>query len=392
MVDSMADVVVVGGGHNGLICAAYLAKAGIDTLLIEARDEVGGCASTVSDLGARFNICNCDHTMIRAMPIIDELELPSHGLRYLEPAGGSLSLFHDGSDPWMFFHETEAVLESLAASYPDQVVGYKRYLDDAIPVAKLVIEMAGTYPGVPGMMRRAMRTRSSAISRLINWSRRSVDDVFADYFDDWHVTMPAVSTGPTVWGVPPSVPGTGLAALSYATRHLVKTGRPVGGSGALTDATRAAFEAAGGSVLCSSRVERLVLNEGQVSAVRLTDGSEISTSIVVAACDPQRVLVDWIDQPPPKAKRLIDRWRERPVHEGYESKVDAVLTSLPRYRCTDELGRRHPGIDPLGPTAIISRAPKLWPTPTRGAPLDGWRRTDDSRQRAIGARPVDEVP
>ena len=69
-----AEIIVVGGGHNGLICAAYLARAGHDTLLVEARDAVGGCASTVDALGARFNICNCDHTFIRAMPIIDDLE------------------------------------------------------------------------------------------------------------------------------------------------------------------------------------------------------------------------------------------------------------------------------------------------------------------------------
>ncbi|MDE0665985.1 MAG: FAD-dependent oxidoreductase, partial [Acidimicrobiaceae bacterium] len=65
---SDTDVVVVGGGHNGLICAAYLARAGVATMLVEARDEVGGCASTVSDLDARFNICSCDHTLVRAMP------------------------------------------------------------------------------------------------------------------------------------------------------------------------------------------------------------------------------------------------------------------------------------------------------------------------------------
>ncbi|MGA1437785.1 MAG: FAD-dependent oxidoreductase, partial [Ilumatobacteraceae bacterium] len=65
--DIAVDAVVVGGGHNGLIAAAYLARAGVETLLVEARDHVGGCASTVTDLGARFNICNCDHTMIRAM-------------------------------------------------------------------------------------------------------------------------------------------------------------------------------------------------------------------------------------------------------------------------------------------------------------------------------------
>ncbi|MFV2039723.1 MAG: FAD-dependent oxidoreductase, partial [Acidimicrobiales bacterium] len=121
MTEADADVIVVGGGHNGLICAAYLARAGIDTLVLESRSSVGGCASTVSDLGARFNICNCDHTMIRAMPVIDELELGAYGLEYLEAEAGALNMFHDGSDPWVFFHEAELTLDALAATYPTQV-------------------------------------------------------------------------------------------------------------------------------------------------------------------------------------------------------------------------------------------------------------------------------
>ena len=135
----MADVIVVGAGHNGLICAAYLARAGIDTLLLEARDEVGGCASTVSDLGARFNICNCDHTLIRAMPISGELELARHGLHYLEPDPSAVHMFHDGTEPWVFFHDPERTLDSLALSHPGQVDGYRRYLEDATPVAELVM-------------------------------------------------------------------------------------------------------------------------------------------------------------------------------------------------------------------------------------------------------------
>ncbi len=80
--------IVIGAGHNGLICAAYLARAGIPTLLLEAREEVGGCASTVDALGARVNICNCDHVVFRTTPVLDELGLAEHGLRYLdvEPA------------------------------------------------------------------------------------------------------------------------------------------------------------------------------------------------------------------------------------------------------------------------------------------------------------------
>jgi phytoene dehydrogenase-like protein len=353
----MTQVIVVGGGHNGLICAAYLARAGIDTVLVEARDEVGGCASTVSDLGARFNICNCDHTMIRAMPVIDELDLAGHGLRYLESDASFINMFHDGADPWVFFHEEERMLDSLAATYPSQVAGYRRYLRDALPVAELVIEMARTKPSSSRMLATALRRRAKGAARLLDWSRRSADEIFARYFDDWRLTMPAISTGPTVWGVHPSMAGTGLAAAAYATRHLVKTGRPAGGSGALTDAIRASFEAAGGQVRCGSSVTQLVVDSGRVCGVRLDDGTELRSSVVVAACDPQRVFVDWVGDAPPAAKRLVERWRARPVQDGYESKIDGVLSALPRYHAGSSIEANFPGLDTLGPTTVVSPSP-----------------------------------
>src|SRR5680860_669675 len=223
-----AEVIVVGGGHNGLICAAYLARAGVDTLLVEARPDVGGCASTVTDLDARFNICNCDHTMVRGMPVADELDLASHGLRYVESKLSGIHRFHDGAAPWVFLHDVDAQLDALAASYPAQVPGYRRYLDDALPVAELALEIARTTPSFTRMLGVVASKRGAGAARLLGWSRSSVADVMGSYFDDWHVTMPGVGSGPTVWGVPPTAPGTGMAAAIYATRHLIKTGRPAG--------------------------------------------------------------------------------------------------------------------------------------------------------------------
>ncbi len=355
-------MIVVGGGHNGLICAAYLARAGVDTVLVESRDSVGGCASTVEDLGARFNICHCDHTMIRAVPVIDELELAGHGLRYLEPDASNVFLFHDGSDPWVLFRDAERTIDGLRASYPTQVDGYRRYLDDALPMARLVIEMARTRPTTVGFLdalRRGDggRARVAAARRLMAWGRRSIAEVLSRYFDDWRIAMPSVSTGPTVWGVPADTPGTGLAALSHAVRHHLGTGRPEGGSGALTDAVAGSFEAAGGVVRCGARVERLLVADGRAVGVRLTDGTELQAPTVVAACDPHRVLVDWVDEVPPAARRMVERWRRRPVADGYESKLDAVVTAPPRFTGLAELAERFPGVDLLAPTAIVSPSP-----------------------------------
>jgi phytoene dehydrogenase-like protein len=353
-----ADVIVVGAGHNGLICAAYVARAGIDTLLLESRATVGGCASTVSDLGARFNICNCDHTMIRAMPIADELELGTHGLRYLESEAGTVQRFHDGSTPWWFFHDVERHLDALAVTHSGQVDGYRRYLADAMPVADLMLDIARTPPSASRFVGRVARRRARGVARLLDWSRRSLADVMSTYFDDWHLVQPAVSSGPSVWGVPPTAPRTGSAAAIYATRHLARSGRPVGGSGALTDAVRASFEAAGGRVRCDSRVDHVMVSDGATTGVRLSDGTELRAPTVVAACDPQRVFVEWFDEVPPAARRLVARWRSRPTPDGYESKVDAVLAELPIWRRDATFESAAPGVDLLGVTTVVSPSPQ----------------------------------
>ena len=99
------------------------------------------------------------------------------------------------------------------------------------------------------------------------------------------------------------------------------------------------------------------MTDGRVAGVRLDEGTELAAPMVVAACDPKRVLVDWVEDPPAAARRLVDRWRQQPIHDGYESKIDAVLAARPRYRVADHLATRHPGIELLGPTAFISPSP-----------------------------------
>ena len=352
-----ADVIVVGGGHNGLICAAYLARAGRDVLVVDARPDVGGCASTVSDLGARFNICNCDHTMVRAMPIADELDLASFGLEYVAPEVSGVNRFYDGSDPWLLVHDPDAHLDALAGTHPHAVDGYRRYLADAVPVAELALEIARTKPSMRAMTATVLRRRAAGAVRLLRWARASQAEVLGRYFDDWHMIMPAVTGGPSVWGVPHTAPGTGTAAAIYATRHVVETGRPIGGSGALPDAVRASFEAAGGRTRLGARVERLLVRDGRALGVVLDDSTTLRAPTVVAAVDPQRVFVDWLDGVPPAARRAVDRWRSRPVSDGYESKLDAVVHGTPRWADTGGLLEAARGADLLGPTTFLNPSP-----------------------------------
>ena len=196
--------IVIGAGHNGLICAAYLARAGIPTLLLEAREEVGGCASTVDALGARVNICNCDHVVFRTTPVLDELGLAEHGLRYLDVEPAQVQATWNGEAAWPVFHDVERTIDALELIHPDEVDGYRRYAEAAIPVAELVLEMACTPPTPGSVLKRLADRRARGVATLLRWGRLTAADVLRSFFSSRGDHGPAVTTGPAVGGLSPS--------------------------------------------------------------------------------------------------------------------------------------------------------------------------------------------
>ena len=199
---------------------------------------------------------------------MDDLDLAAYGLKYLEADPTTVYLDYDGSPPWLFFNDSERTIESIGRHRPSQAEAYRRYLADARPVAELTLEMGTGVASTPRMLARLLARRGRGGARLLQWSRASALDVLRSYFDDEALVMPTISNGPTVWGAPPDAPGTGLAGALYAMRHMVKTGRPVGGSGALTDALAASFQAAGGRLSCGTPVAGLLGDGRGVRGVR----------------------------------------------------------------------------------------------------------------------------
>ena len=347
--------IVVGAGHNGLICAAYLAKAGVPTLLLEARAEVGGCASTVDALGARVNICNCDHVVFRTTPVIDELGLTSHGLRYLDPEPAQVQASWDGEAAWPVFHDVERTIDALALIHPDEADGYRRYCSAAIPVAELVLEMACEPPTPGGVLKRLAARRARGAATMLRWSRLTAADVLRSFFSREVVMGPAGTTGPAVWGLSPFTPHTGLGALTYAMKHAGRVGRPVGGSGAVPTSVLRAFSAAGGTVRTGARVTGIVCEDDHVRGVELADGTLVEAPLVVSACDPRETFVRWLRGAPASAGPMIERWRAAEVEDGYESKVDAIISTLPRFRSLDLAQFSQLGVDePAICTTIVA--------------------------------------
>jgi beta-carotene ketolase (CrtO type) len=342
------DAVVIGGGHNGLVTAAYLARAGMSTLLVEARDHVGGTAASEPFAGATVNICNCDHLTFRTTPVIDELRLADHGLEYLdvEPAQHNMTWAsaREGLG-WSAHHDLDATLDEIGRVAPGDVDGYRRYAKAAVPAVRMVFDAAAEPPTVAGLTKIALRRKLAGTPTLLRWSRRSAADVLREFFDDEIIRGPGATTGPMVWGMSPELGCSGLGALTHAMRHVATVGRPVGGSGRVPETLRSSFEGAGGEVRTGTRVVEICCSGETVSGVRLEDGSLVSARTVVSACNPHDTFLRWIKNPPAVARDLIRRWRGAPHVDGYESKLDVVLTEAPSLKDSDRS---------LGPTTVIA--------------------------------------
>ena len=354
-----ADVVVIGGGHNGLACAAYLARAGRSVVVLEAREHAGGCASTVEAVGARVNVCNCDHTMIRASGIVEDLDLAAYGLRYLEVDPLVVGVGWADEPVFVQWRSIERTVDGLARIDPAVAAAYRRYLDVALPAAKLVLAVQGGRPTTPSIVTTVVakqRLRGSRV--LLDWPRRSLVDVLTSFgLPPWMIAS-THTVGPAVWGLGPDAPGTGLGALGLAIRHLVGVGRPAGGSGAVPAALEACVRAHGGRVVTGARVSGVDVVSRRARAVRLADGRRVTADAVVNATDPHTLLVDWLAGVP-AMRRLRARWASRPADDGYESKVDAVVTALPTPRAVAELPEDVlPAALHHVPTTIVSPTPQ----------------------------------
>jgi beta-carotene ketolase (CrtO type) len=329
------DVIVVGGGHNGLVTAGYLARAGRSVLVLEARSAVGGTATSESFAGAVVNVCNCDHVTLRTTPVIDDLELSRFGLRYLELEPNGAARAWSGGATWTHWHDIDRTVDGLARTHPDEVDGYRSYVRRAVPAVSTILAAAAEPPTLAGLSRLALRRRFRGLSTVFRWSRRSAASVMREHFRTEALLGAGMVGGPMVWGVSPELPGTGLGALAYAMRHVARVGRPVGGSQTLPEALRASVEHHGGTVRTCSTVTAILCTADRVTGVRLADGTEITAPVVVSAADPRRTFVEWLEHPPAGARRLVDRWRTKAAEDGYESKIDAVLTSPPILRGSD---------------------------------------------------------
>jgi phytoene dehydrogenase-like protein len=299
---SSVDVVVVGSGHNGLVAACYLARAGLSVEVVERDAVLGGAVSTVERWpGVRVDRGSSAHVIIRHSGIVEELGLAQHGLRYVDcdpwgfaPAPAPGDSGPDGL-PLVFSVDLDATCASIAAACgPRDAAAYRAFVEVWGPRSRAVVASFGR-PPTPGALARAFWPLGAPSG---GHPRTSGADLAADFLgsgdallDRWFGSerlKAALAWFGAQSGPPMSEPGTAAMVGWVALLHDVPPGHPVGGSGGLTEALRLRLAADGGRVVLGDGAERLLVRHDRgrprVVGVRTHSGRRIAAGAVVAAC------------------------------------------------------------------------------------------------------------
>src|SRR5271167_1483225 len=304
------DAIVIGGGHNGLTAAAYLARAGLTTLVLERREIVGGCCVTEEIApGCRVSTTSYIASMLRP-EVIQDLKLAEYGLRMI-PCDPAIQVpFPDGHVvPWWVDRErAKAEFRRLSAKdaetfvrMDDQLKKLARYLQPFFLEPPPEIDTRSLH-GWSDLFRVARRFRSissSEISQLISFLTGSLGD-----FLDRHYESDKIKTlflANNVYGKHggPRQPGTAIGLLFHLLRggeHELQGffGHVMGGMGAITQALSAAARQFGVEIRTSAPVAQIDVRNGRVCGVVLEDGMEIHSGLVLSNADPKRTFLKMI--------------------------------------------------------------------------------------------------
>jgi len=356
------DVVVVGGGHNGLTAAAYLARAGRKVLVLERRHLVGGAAVTEEVFpGFRFSVCSYVVSLLRP-EIIRELELPRHGLEIL-PLDGTFTPLLNGDYLWRM-NDHGATRREIARHSKLDAEAYDEYGHAMVDMARFVKPLLDMTP--PDPLSRSPRDLFSLFglarrfggldpeSRINQLQLMTMSA--ADFLDQWFetdvlkATMSASGIIGTFLGV--RSPGTAYVLLHHYMGEIDGAfrswGFARGGTGAISEAIASAARQAGVEIRTNAAVSKIAIKGGQATGVVLSNGDEISASFVLSSVDPRLTFLSLVGdrELPGDFADDVRRYKLR----GSSGKVNFALDALPDFKAIPGPGRHLRGAISISPS------------------------------------------
>ena len=289
------DFIVIGGGHNGLACAAYLAKTGARVLVLERSANVGGgCHTAEATLpGFKHNLCSVVHTHIPLSPVYRDLELERHGVRYVYPEHLRGTIFPDHRSIVMY-REPERMAAELAKFSARDAQTFRQLYDDyAEFIDSTYLPLMYSPPLAPSLQ-TAQLEQSEEGRTLLQWQASTPVQLLNEFFESEEVKVHFLARM-TVLGFAPDQFGQGWIQLF----RILKAEAPicVGGSQQLAVGLRSALEAAGGAVRTGAEVKRILLRDKRAVGVELKDGSRVQAAkAVITNVEPKKSFLGMVGE------------------------------------------------------------------------------------------------
>jgi phytoene dehydrogenase-like protein len=366
------DVAVIGAGHNGLVCANYLARAGLKVVVVEARPIIGGACTTEELIpGGRFSSCSFIQMMLRH-EVVDDLELKKYGLISVPPEMQEMALWSDG-DHVMLWQEVDRTLRSIEAHSKEDGPNFMRFATRLRRFGDITQSALLSDPPTADDLRRAF-AQGGESDLFEEFILLSAEELLARYITSdrlrgFMMFMGMVST----WGSP-TTPGTayvyGYHAQGEFEGHFGRYGLPKQGMGMIADALAAGLEAHRGELRTGVAVKSVRVENGVATGILLADGSTIAAKTIVSGADPKRSLVDLLPggalspQVAAKARNIDQR--------GSMARIHLLVDALPDYVgfAAGQLGPQHQGLAILGPTPALYE--QAWQAQQRGEFADDY--------------------
>jgi phytoene dehydrogenase-like protein len=355
------DVVIIGGGHNGLACAAYLAKAGLDVLVLEKRGVVGGAAAT-EEPWPGYRVSSASYVVSLMPPqVVRELDLKRFGYEVSIITPDYFVPFPDGTSLtlWGDVERDAAAIGRFSERDAAAYVTFDRYFDR---VARLLKDLLFVVP--PNMNLRDLPKWAATAGRFRKWSGRDLHETVrlftmsaADFLDEWFEderVKGALATQAIIgaWCGPMS-PGSAYVLMHHwigeVDGHAGAWGWAKGGMGGISAAMARAAEAAGAEIRTDAEVDRVAINaSGRAVGVALADGSLVRAQRVVSCAHPVTTYQSLIGEErlPGDVVRDVKRYRTR----SGSVKLNVALSELPAFPAWDQEGDPHRGLVAVSPS------------------------------------------
>ena len=367
------DAIVIGAGHNGLTNAAYLAKAGLDVLVVEKNDYIGGAAVS-RELHEGWTYSNCSYVCsLMRQAIHRDLDLSRHGL-ILVPYLGSVN-YDDAGNTLIAYNSEEAAYLELKRHSKHDADSMFRFQADLTRYARLIRKTLLRTPPDPTSFRRRdihellflakqfWSLGEKEIYEYVRFFTLSAVDFLEDYFENELIKQSKASSGIIGTALGVYSPGSSYILLHHVMGDVDGSigawGLARGGMGAISTAIASAFQSFGGEIKTNAGVSQILVEGGKAVGVALENGDEIRARVVVSNLDAKRTftqIMDKNDLPP----GIYERAKNFKIR-GSSGKVNIALSALPKFsNVPDNAYVNRGGLEFTGSLETMERAYDCW--------------------------------